>query len=93
MIVSDLVHTCEACPSQWEGRCGDRRVYVRYRWGWLSVRVSKKGSDDVGDAVRGIEVYGEQLGHDMDGSLEWPEVERRIAGLDLEAEMAKAGLP
>jgi hypothetical protein len=43
-----LKKTSLACPSQWEGVLEDGRViYVRYRWGELSVGVG----DDVDEAV------------------------------------------
>jgi len=36
--VVELTKTCKACPAQWEGQLDDGRViYVRYRWGGLSV--------------------------------------------------------
>jgi len=35
-----LSQTSPACPVQWEGRTSDDRpVYVRYRFGYLSVRL------------------------------------------------------
>jgi hypothetical protein len=39
--VYDLRRTCIACPSQWEGRIHEHgSVYIRYRWGNLTVRIS-----------------------------------------------------
>lgn len=65
----ELERTCCACPSQWEGRTENNKpVYVRYRWGYLSVRVGQKG-DDIESAVCGKEVFGEQLGDGFNGSL------------------------
>lgn len=62
-----LIQTCGACPSQWDGITNDGRgVYVRYRWGFLSVRVAKTVD---GDAVAGDQLYGEQLGDGFDGVL------------------------
>lgn len=38
--LKSLDQTCSACPSQWEGRTtDDQYVYVRFRWGGLSVSV------------------------------------------------------
>jgi hypothetical protein len=35
-----LEQTCTACPSQWEGGLeGGGYVYIRYRWGGLTVEV------------------------------------------------------
>jgi hypothetical protein len=37
--------TCVICPTQYEGKTDDDRpVYIRYRWGYLSVRVGDKGT-------------------------------------------------
>lgn len=80
--VKNLEHTCEACPSQWEFRTfQDRPVYVRYRWGYLSICVGPPGGD-VYDAVGGFEVFGEQLGDSMDGVIGWSEVYDRLYEID-----------
>jgi hypothetical protein len=53
-----LEQTCTACPSQWEGATAHgQAVYVRYRWGYLSVRID------------GNEVYGAQVGDGYDGTM------------------------
>jgi hypothetical protein len=44
--------------------------YIRYRWGFLDVSVSKEPTGDVMDAVRGTMLFGTQLDQDgMDGVL------------------------
>jgi len=41
--VSEVVRTCHACPSQWEGTTSEgQHVYVRYRWGFLRVDVDNE---------------------------------------------------
>lgn len=41
--VSEVVRTCHACPSQWEGTTSEgKRVYARYRWGFLRVDVDNE---------------------------------------------------
>lgn len=62
MIVVDSVkQTCRVCPSQWSGTTRDgREIYVRYRWGYLSVRIP---------GVEGEEIFGQQVGDDLDGHL------------------------
>ena len=66
MKVVELQQTCEACPSQWTGRTDDGKwIYVRYRYGWLSIRVAE--GDDVYAAVNGEEVFGKECGEDLDG--------------------------
>lgn len=73
--VKELTQTCSACPSQWEGTLDDgRMVYVRYRWGYLSVRVSPGEADDVMDAVGGEEVFGAEIGDELAGVLTYQQL-------------------
>ena len=54
--VIEIKKTCEAAPSQWEGVDAEGRpVYVRYRWGYLSIRIGEKGKD-ITSAVKGQEI-------------------------------------
>ena len=74
-VIKTKIQTCDACPSQWEETLEDGRMfYIRYRWGYLSVRVSEKPTEYLTDAVRGEEVYGKQMGDGLDGSLSWDEI-------------------
>lgn len=68
MTIAEIRQTCCGCPSQWEGRLADGRAfYVRYRWGYLSIRTSEGSVDD---AVRSEEeAYGEQIGKPLDGMI------------------------
>ncbi|PCI28141.1 hypothetical protein COB55_04495 [Candidatus Wolfebacteria bacterium] len=69
MEVIDITQTCGACPSQWEGKLKDGRMfYARYRWGFLSIEISKQPTDDIRMAME-EQVYGEQLGDGFDGVL------------------------
>jgi hypothetical protein len=66
VIVNELEKTCDACPSQWEGKTIDgRHVYVRYRWGWLQV-----GFGPSLDAAVDDDTIGKQLGDSFDGFLD-----------------------
>ena len=57
--VVDLNMTCFACPSQWEGMTEEGfYVYIRYRWGYLSVSVGRE------------DVYGKRIGDSYDGVLD-----------------------
>lgn len=68
--------TCIACPTQYECRTDDDRpVYIRYRWGYLSVRIGDKGMD-VMNAVDGQEIYGQQIGNDLDGLIDLREIKK-----------------
>ena len=83
MRIKDPMAMTSACPAQWEGRTeGDRSVYVRYRWGYLSVRVGPPGGD-LQNAIAGIRVYGEQIGDELDGSIAWQEVRDLIKPIRL----------
>ncbi len=72
--LTDLVQTCSACPSQWEGRTADGQVlYVRYRFGWLYAAVGPT-LDDAVDTMFAKEMRvateGRELAHrqlDMGG--------------------------
>jgi len=80
--VKDLEQTSMACPAQWEFRTfQDRPVYVRYRWGYLSVCIGPPGGD-VYDAVGGFEIVGEDLGDNLDGFVEWEAVYDRLYKID-----------
>lgn len=53
-----LVQTCHACPSQWDATTPDgKRVYIRYRWGFLTVDIDGK------------RVYERQIGNSLDGVM------------------------
>lgn len=56
MKVKTMTMTCCACPSQWEGQMDDgSELYVRYRWGRLTIDV---GGDRVLSLVHGDELDG-----------------------------------
>ncbi len=88
----ELIQTCSACPSQWEGRVvegmgdeldGDmdvagRPVYIRYRWGFLSVRLGKVDGD-LWDAADGGEILGKQVGDKLHGEMEQEELATHLA--------------
>lgn len=80
MVITDLVQTCGACPSQWEFTTDDfRQAYVRYRHGYLSVRVGRK----VGDSgVEGFEILGKKLGNEHDGVISWEGVMEWLSKID-----------
>jgi hypothetical protein len=61
--VTSLEQTCYACPSQWEGETdnGDY-VYIRYRWGHLTV------------SVNGEQIFATDHGNSLDGVLSYDEL-------------------
>lgn len=51
--VASVNKTCNACPAQFEIKLeSGHMVYVRYRHGRLSVRISEYPTDDILDAVK-----------------------------------------
>ena len=55
--VKDFVDLGTVCPSQWEGRTeDDKYVFIRYRYGWVSVWVDNSMVHGVehGDARDGV---------------------------------------
>lgn len=74
--VVEIRRTCFACPSQWEGWTEDGRpVYIRYRWGRLSVCIGPAGGD-IWSAVDGEEILGLQYGPPIDGCLTYTELKQ-----------------
>ena len=69
MLIEKLVQTCTACPAQWEFyTTGGRKVYVRYRFGNLTVRISKEATDDVFKCFDGDLLIDEDIGGEWDGN-------------------------
>jgi len=78
-----VVKTCGSCPSQWSGLTdhGDS-VYVRFRWGHLSVNVGYNDAvsdgeevfswDEEGDGYNGHLTY-QKLKELTSHRFEWPE--------------------
>lgn len=63
--------TCIACPAQWEGITDKNRpIYVRYRWGHLSISIGSKDKD-IWDAVRGKTIISLSYGGQWDGDMEY----------------------
>lgn len=82
ITVKKLVKTCFACPAQWDGETDDGRlVYIRYRWGYLSVRVSELNPKDEWAAVRGEEIFGKDLSDPFGGYMETSELKNTLSGV------------
>jgi hypothetical protein len=82
--INDLVKTCSGCPSQWEFYTFDKRpVYVRYRWGYLSVRIGAPNAE-MSEAYTGVAIIGRQLGDNLDGSIDWKYVKEHLDMLSKE---------
>lgn len=75
IVVKEIEQTCEVCPSQWEGITDDDRcIYIRYRWGFLSVRIGSPGDKSEFAGVRGKGILRKQLGDSYEGILSYKEL-------------------
>jgi hypothetical protein len=82
LIVKSLVETCSACPSQWEGMTADnRKLYIRYRWGHLTVQIGLQDDPNENAAVCGEYIYNESVGDDYDGFMTLDELKGHTIGV------------
>ena len=73
--IRELKLTSYACPTQYEGYTIDNiPVYIRYRYGYLSIRLGDKDSDIFNAVIHGREVFGHQVGDDLDGYIDIEEI-------------------
>ncbi|GAH18625.1 unnamed protein product [marine sediment metagenome] len=74
MKKAKIRQTSKGCPSQWEGYTDKHEpVYIRYRWGYLSV------------GIDGKEIIGKNIGDEFDGILSLEELKKELEGkLDVE---------
>ena len=62
--ISELVPLCRGCPSDWETTDHlDRYVYIRFRWGRLTVEIGKTETTTE-------RIYSEQVSDEYDGFME-----------------------
>jgi hypothetical protein len=80
--VKTIEQTCRWVPSQWEGYTKDGRpIYVRYRWGRLSIRLGRIGGT-IEDAVASKkELIGCPIGSSLDGVMTYQELKRHTRGM------------
>jgi len=70
--ITKAVQTCMACPAQWDAWTeDDEYVYVRYRWGGLTI--------DYG--VHGESIFEKSVGGGMDGVMSFDELKRHTRGV------------
>jgi hypothetical protein len=81
--VYDLRRTCIACPSQWEGRIGDHgSIYIRYRWGVLTVRISMTDGNAVAvDSCFYEDDLGRRTGDRLGGYMDTDEMWQALEGV------------
>jgi hypothetical protein len=67
--INNLRMTTEGCPTQWYGNLEDgRQVYIRYRWGGLTLRVARS-MDSLFDYDSNMYDLGD-WGDSFDGCME-----------------------
>ena len=85
-----MIETCGGCPSQWDGWDDEGAYYYfRYRWGYLRIDKSPTQEKWVsGLAIaygaepgESVTIYGEQLGHEMDGILGYSDLKGHLSDL------------
>ena len=78
--VVELQNINEGAPAQWQGHdSSENPVYVRYRGGYLSVCVGRKG-DSIFSAVYGDEIFGRQVGDAHSDEMSFDELKAATAG-------------
>lgn len=79
--------TTPAVPTQWEGRTSDGfYVYIRYRWGELTVNVGWN-EDDVFDAL----IFEKRIGGEYDGVLSSKELLNHLpASISVDQDVAES---
>jgi hypothetical protein len=81
-VVTALKKTCTACPAQWEGTLDDgRALYIRYRWGGLSVGAGKDIDDAVKNRWGDKALFEENVGDGLDGYMDFEELKAHLHGL------------
>jgi len=70
-----LEKTCYASPAQWEGKLeSGHLIYIRYRYGNLSISISENVTENIFEAIEGIELLCENIGDGLDGFIEFKEL-------------------
>lgn len=91
--ITEIRRTCFACPAQWEGKTESGYVYIRFRWGGLTVR----SGSTVKDAIARPPIFE---WHDTDGFggfMEYDELKELTSGVldlpDAESSEESNGIP
>ena len=89
--ITDLTQFTKMCPSQWEGHTSEEKtVYIRYRYGKLSVYLSRNKTNNFKDAVEGDEILNVKYGDDLDSYLSYDELKKITFGtIELPEELYK----
>jgi len=75
MKIIKVTQTCTACPSQWDAVTDDNRiVYIRYRWGHLTISVGEPNDTDEWAGVNGRVIFAESIGDSFDGFMTYTQL-------------------
>jgi hypothetical protein len=78
--VTEIRRTCFACPAQWEGKAECGYVYIRFRWGTLTIR----SGSTIQEAIAAPEIFEWHDADSYGGFMEYDELKKLTAGvLDL----------
>lgn len=83
-ILKKWIQTTSCCPSQWEGLTEQNEfVYIRYRFGTLTIQMSASGGN-ISDAINiGHMVFAKSFSERLDGKMTSEELIQIIKERDL----------
>jgi hypothetical protein len=88
MKLLELKRTKDSAPTQYEGKLSNGKlIYIRYRWGTLTIRVSRDITKNIDDAVTGRIVFQQFIGSAYDGSIEHDPVIYYLAKAKINTEL------
>lgn len=78
--ITEIRRTSFACPAQWEGKTESGYVYIRFRWGSLTIR----SGSTIKDAIAAPTIFECHDTDGFDGFMEYDELKELTSGvLDL----------
>ncbi len=83
MVIEEIEQVGNGCPTAWNiVDDSERKIYVRYRWGVLSVT-----AEEVGKNNEDYCIFSQKIGGSFDGFIDWDKVEPIIKLIDVELEI------
>ena len=77
--IKKITKTCISNPSQWEGYTfNNEPIYIRYRWGFLSVRIGTK-REGIDSAVEGKEIFSGTFGDQWAGDMDYKKLKNILS--------------
>lgn len=75
IIVASVAETFFACPNTYSGITAEgETIFVRYRWGHLSIRLQPRGLIDDSEGSNGESIFELDYGGPFDGMLNYSEL-------------------